>query len=134
MELTDPAVPPHKKITCHIHMPLTVLWHSFDLETDDHQTVFFHPTPVDPKRTRNFTIDSTNSVGDDWDEIAVAYQDVVNEQDRPIVESQRPEALPEDLAAEMHLKNVDTYSMFYRRWLLDLAREVEAPDRGGEVS
>jgi vanillate O-demethylase monooxygenase subunit len=42
-----------------------------------------------------------------------------------VVESQRPEDLPEDLSEELHLKGVDTLSMTYRRWLKELAEELQ---------
>ncbi len=41
------------------------------------------------------------------------------EQDRRIVESQRPEHLPLDLHAELHLKS-DRVAIAYRRWLTEL--------------
>jgi vanillate O-demethylase monooxygenase subunit len=42
----------------------------------------------------------------------------------PVVESQRPEELPEDLSYELHLKGVDTFHLQYRRWLLELSKEL----------
>jgi phenylpropionate dioxygenase-like ring-hydroxylating dioxygenase large terminal subunit len=44
------------------------------------------------------------------------YQDRIFEQDRPILESQRPELLPLDLQAELHLRS-DRTAIAYRRWL-----------------
>jgi vanillate O-demethylase monooxygenase subunit len=44
------------------------------------------------------------------------------EQDRVVVESQRPEELPIDLASELHIKGVDRVSIEYRRWLIELAK------------
>ncbi|HUO34753.1 MAG TPA: aromatic ring-hydroxylating dioxygenase subunit alpha [Candidatus Acidoferrum sp.] len=44
------------------------------------------------------------------------YQDVVAKQDIPIVESQRPELLPLDLQAELHLRS-DRTAIAYRQWL-----------------
>jgi len=40
-------------------------------------------------------------------------------QDRPILESQRPEMLPLDLQAELHLRS-DRTAIAYRRWLREL--------------
>jgi phenylpropionate dioxygenase-like ring-hydroxylating dioxygenase large terminal subunit len=45
-----------------------------------------------------------------------AFQDRVTEQDRAIVESQRPELLPLDLQAELHLRS-DRMAIAYRKWL-----------------
>lgn len=47
------------------------------------------------------------------------YQDVISRQDIPIVESQRPELLPLDLQAELHLRS-DRTAIAYRQWLKKL--------------
>jgi phenylpropionate dioxygenase-like ring-hydroxylating dioxygenase large terminal subunit len=47
------------------------------------------------------------------------YQDVVTAQDIPIVEAQRPELLPLDLQAELHLRS-DRAAIAYRQWLKNL--------------
>ena len=49
----------------------------------------------------------------------VAFQDRIFAQDRPILESQRPELLPLDLQAELHLRS-DRTAIAYRRWLRQL--------------
>jgi len=49
----------------------------------------------------------------------VEFQDRIFEQDRPILESQRPELLPLDLQAELHLRS-DRTAIAYRRWLAHL--------------
>jgi len=43
----------------------------------------------------------------------------VTEQDRAIVESQRPELLPLDLQAELHLRS-DRMAIAYRKWLREI--------------
>jgi phenylpropionate dioxygenase-like ring-hydroxylating dioxygenase large terminal subunit len=48
-----------------------------------------------------------------------SFQDKVTSQDIPIVESQRPELLPLDLQAELHLRS-DRTSIAYRKWLRKL--------------
>ena len=47
------------------------------------------------------------------------FQDTVAMEDLPIVESQRPELLPLDLQAELHLRS-DRLVIAYRKWLNDL--------------
>jgi phenylpropionate dioxygenase-like ring-hydroxylating dioxygenase large terminal subunit len=49
----------------------------------------------------------------------IAWQDGIFAQDRPIVESQRPELLPLDLQAELHLRS-DRTAIAYRKWLNQL--------------
>ncbi len=49
----------------------------------------------------------------------IGFQDHVAEQDRVIVESQRPELLPLDLQAELHLRS-DRMAIAYRKWLREM--------------
>ncbi|SRR5712692_2315042 len=49
----------------------------------------------------------------------VEFQDRIFAQDRPILESQRPELLPLDLQAELHLRS-DRAAIAYRRWLREI--------------
>ncbi len=49
----------------------------------------------------------------------IAWQDSIALQDIPIVQSQRPELLPLDLQAELHLRS-DRTAIAYRRWLNEL--------------
>jgi phenylpropionate dioxygenase-like ring-hydroxylating dioxygenase large terminal subunit len=49
----------------------------------------------------------------------IAWQDGIFAQDRPILESQRPELLPLDLAAELNVR-ADRTAVMYRRWLRQL--------------
>jgi phenylpropionate dioxygenase-like ring-hydroxylating dioxygenase large terminal subunit len=49
----------------------------------------------------------------------IAFQDLVAGQDRAIVESQRPELLPLDLQAELHLRS-DRMAIAYRKWLREI--------------
>ena len=48
-----------------------------------------------------------------------AFQEKIVSQDIPVVESQRPERLPLDLQAELHLRS-DRIAVAYRRWLKQL--------------
>jgi phenylpropionate dioxygenase-like ring-hydroxylating dioxygenase large terminal subunit len=49
----------------------------------------------------------------------IAFQDKITGQDIPVVESQRPERLPLDLQAELHLRS-DRIAVAYRKWLGEL--------------
>lgn len=49
----------------------------------------------------------------------VSFQDRITGQDIPVVESQRPERLPLDLQAELHLRS-DRIAVAYRKWLKQL--------------
>lgn len=49
----------------------------------------------------------------------ISWQDGIFAQDQPILESQRPELLPLDLQAELHLRS-DRLAIAYRQWLNEL--------------
>jgi phenylpropionate dioxygenase-like ring-hydroxylating dioxygenase large terminal subunit len=53
------------------------------------------------------------------DEETRRFEDMITWQDVPIVESQRPELLPLDLQAELHLRS-DRTATAYRKWLRQL--------------
>lgn len=57
--------------------------------------------------------------GDLTDEQISAFQAEIIKQDIPVVESQRPELLPLDLQAELHLRS-DRAAIAYRKWLNEL--------------
>jgi phenylpropionate dioxygenase-like ring-hydroxylating dioxygenase large terminal subunit len=110
-----------------VHMPLTVL-HLGELDIGGGYILFFHPTPLGPKKIRNFTVGGSKyEAGADPEQVRREireFQAIVYAEDRPVVESQRPEELPEDLSYELHLKGVDTFHLQYRKWLLELSREL----------
>jgi phenylpropionate dioxygenase-like ring-hydroxylating dioxygenase large terminal subunit len=76
-------------------------------------------TPVDESRSLAWAIMVINYGFDAPIETFVTFQDAVTAQDLPIVESQRPEMLPLDLQAELHLRS-DRTAIAYRKWLRQL--------------
>ncbi|HEY7623974.1 MAG TPA: aromatic ring-hydroxylating dioxygenase subunit alpha [Candidatus Limnocylindria bacterium] len=80
-------------------------------------SLFFMARPIADREThfyfglaRNFGLDQPDQV---WADRNTA----VTEQDRVIVEAQRPEELPLDLSAELHLRGTDAAAVEYRRAL-----------------
>ena len=82
-------------------------------------TMYFAVTPVDEQHSVGWMWNSMNYNHDLSDEDFGAYIDEIVMQDIPIVESQRPELLPLDLAAEWHVRG-DRTAVAYRRWLKGL--------------
>lgn len=76
-------------------------------------------TPVDAHNSLAWPIISLNHHRDASEEGIRKFQDEVTAQDLPIVESQRPEMLPLDLQAELHLRS-DRTAIAYRQWLKQL--------------
>ena len=73
-------------------------------------------TPVADGECEAWVIMALNYGSEVSDEAIRQFQDRVTEQDRPVVESQRPELLPLDLQAELHLRS-DRTAIAYRQWL-----------------
>jgi phenylpropionate dioxygenase-like ring-hydroxylating dioxygenase large terminal subunit len=87
--------------------------------------LFFAARPITERDTmfyfghaRNFALDQEDAV---WAERNTS----VTEQDRRIVEAQRPEELPLDLSAELHLKGSDAPAVEYRRALARMGIEAQ---------
>ena len=75
-----------------------------------------------------------NYAMDEDDKDFLAFEKLVLDQDRHVVESQRPEMLPFDLSAELHIRGVDKVSVEYRRWLIELAKQLEPATAGPEIT
>jgi vanillate O-demethylase monooxygenase subunit len=103
-----------------IFMPFTVL-NQHDYPNGNCHTGFWTFCPVGPRRTRCFMQFARNHTRTrEEDESVLAFTSLVNEQDRPIVEAQRPEELPADLSIELHVKGPDQVAVEYRRWMAEL--------------
>jgi phenylpropionate dioxygenase-like ring-hydroxylating dioxygenase large terminal subunit len=79
-------------------------------------SIFLCVTPVEERESVAWLVMALNYSPETTDEQLRTYQDVVSGQDIPIVESQRPELLPLDLQAELHLRS-DRTAIAYRKWL-----------------
>lgn len=82
--------------------------------------VFIAATPVDDHTTRTFWHVARTYALDEPDDQFVRFQIDVVAQDRPIVESQRPEQIPADITTELHVTD-DKVSVMWRRLLTELA-------------
>jgi phenylpropionate dioxygenase-like ring-hydroxylating dioxygenase large terminal subunit len=51
---------------------------------------------------------------------------LILEQDRPVVESQRPAELPLDLTAELHVRGPDAVAVAYRRFMAEVGVDIDA--------
>ena len=87
--------------------------------TDQHFHLFLGVCPQDEHHSLAFMLIAMNYGHDLPESDLQAFQDRIVAQDRPIVESQRPELLPLDVQAELHL-NSDRAAIAYRKWLRTL--------------
>jgi phenylpropionate dioxygenase-like ring-hydroxylating dioxygenase large terminal subunit len=113
---------PREPINYRIQMPFTVHLGQ-PLSGGKHYVLFMTACPVSRQMTRSFSFGSRNyDLDSATDAEYIDYQRLILEQDRAVVETQRPEELPVDLAAELHIGQVDRASVEYRRWLGQIAK------------
>ena len=106
--------------TYRVHRPLTA---SFVKTSSGPQfAMYFTVTPV-TERSSVLWMYVAMDYGDLSDEQVRGFQEDILWQDIPVVESQRPELLPLDLQAELHLRS-DRTAIAYRRWLRQLGVRV----------
>jgi phenylpropionate dioxygenase-like ring-hydroxylating dioxygenase large terminal subunit len=82
-------------------------------------SILLSVTPHEPARSTAWMWMAMNYGHDLAEADLIAWQDRIFAQDRPILESQRPELLPLDLAAELNVR-ADRTAVMYRRWLRQL--------------
>lgn len=101
----------------HIYRPCTVYFRK--TSGGPSFAMFFAVTPVSPAESVGWGMMAMNYGFDKPATEVRAFEDEVFAQDVPIIESQRPELLPLDLQAELHLRS-DRIAIAYRRWLNEL--------------
>ena len=106
------GIPQWVNYTYKAHRPLVAY---FRKEADKKLAILLMVTPIEEiKSLMWFSLVMTDAEG--TDETLRAFQDEIALQDLPIVQSQRPELLPLDLQAELHLRS-DKTAIAYRQWL-----------------
>jgi phenylpropionate dioxygenase-like ring-hydroxylating dioxygenase large terminal subunit len=94
--------------------PLTVRFKKTEKESDDTVSIMLSVLPSEEKEIAAFFLIASNF---DVDEASfMDFQQLIFDQDKEVVESQKPELLPLDLQAELHLKS-DRVSIAYRQYL-----------------
>ncbi|MFF2653575.1 Rieske 2Fe-2S domain-containing protein [Streptomyces sp. NPDC058045] len=107
----------------HLSMPLSIhLTRNFP--NGAHYVVFMTSSPLSQRECRNFWFVARDYALDErHDEGFMNFEHLVLSQDKPIIESLRPEEIPMDLTREMYIRVADKITVEYRRWLLEFARE-----------
>lgn len=97
--------------------PLTMGFEKTGSDVDGRRfSVLAQVAPIDAEHSEMRMLMCMNYGHEIPEEELRAFQDRVTEQDRAVVESQRPELLPLDLQAELHLRS-DRMAIAYRKWL-----------------
>ena len=104
---------PVRRSRYELHLPYTIALR-LGWGGDKGMVYFFASQPISPNRCRGFCIIGRNYDLDDPDETLQKFEAVIFGQDQRVVESQRPEQVPFDLADELHLQ-FDAVAIAYRK-------------------
>jgi vanillate O-demethylase monooxygenase subunit len=96
-----------------LHLPYTIVEH-IGWGTSERMVYFFASQPVASDRCIGYCLVARNYNLDQPEHVMQEFERVIFAQDQRVVESQRPEAVPFDLAAELHLR-FDAVAVAYRR-------------------
>ncbi len=101
-----------------VPMPLTVSV-AFELDTGARRHLWMTASPIDGRSCRTFWTVSRDDDVDGDDGPHLAFQELVLDQDEPVVCSQDPPELPLEPGSEISIRT-DRVSVEYRRWLRHL--------------
>jgi vanillate O-demethylase monooxygenase subunit len=113
------AAAPERRSRYQLHLPYTILLR-LGWGGEKGMVYFFSSQPVDEDRCVGYVTIGRNYDPEQPDSVLQEFEDTIFEQDRHVVESQRPERVPFDLAAEMHLK-FDAVAISYRKAMREQA-------------
>jgi len=102
--------------TYRVLRPLTAYLAKESVE--NRYTLLMTVTPMDEVESIAWMLIAVNYAHDEIEQLR-SFQNKIVGQDVPVVESQRPELLPLDLQAELHLR-ADRMSIAYRKWLKEI--------------
>ena len=95
-----------------------------DTREGDATILTFIASPIDETTSRIYSFMARNHSLNRPDSAFADGFDTIMEQDRVVVESQRPEQIPIDLREELHLRYPDAASVLYRRLMRDVHNAV----------
>ena len=107
------AGPPQRRSSYQLHLPYTIVLR-LGWGGERGMVYFFASQPVGVDRCAGFVVIGRNYNFDQPDRVLQEFEDTIFGQDQVVVESQRPERVPFDLADELHLK-FDAVAVAYRR-------------------
>lgn len=109
----EEVIKPERRSHYHLHLPYTIVLH-LGWGGEKGMVYFFVSQPIGPNQCRGYCIIARNYDLEEPDTILQNFEQVIFDQDKRVVESQRPEQVPFDFAEELHLK-FDAVAMNYRR-------------------
>jgi len=109
----DDIVKPERRSVYELHLPYTIVLR-LGWGGAKGMLYLFVSQPISQKESRGYCIIGRNYNLEEADTVLQDFEQVIFDQDKRIVESQRPRQVPFDLTEELHLK-FDTVAMHYRR-------------------
>lgn len=109
----EEVVQPERRSVYELHLPYTILLR-LGWGGEKGMVYFFASQPISANTCRGYCIIGRNYNLDESDTILQNFEQVIFDQDKRIVESQRPQQVPFDFTEELHLK-FDVVAMNYRR-------------------
>ena len=79
--------------------------------------LFFATNPIQSDKCGFWLFESRDYDQNEPDDKYIAFNDLLESQDRRVIVTQRPEMVPTDLSEELHVKVADAGSIEYRRML-----------------
>jgi vanillate O-demethylase monooxygenase subunit len=102
-----------RRMTYDLHLPLACRL-TIDFGEGRRHLIFDAPTPVSRRRTRIFFFIARNFDHHVPARQLLDWENAILAEDKPIVESQRPEELPVDLSEEFHIRS-DRFATAFRQ-------------------
>jgi phenylpropionate dioxygenase-like ring-hydroxylating dioxygenase large terminal subunit len=116
---TDPDKVTLNRLTYDIVLPFS-LYHENIYPNGDRVIDLFFVSPTAKRESTRYMVVGRNFALDEPPDKLIKFTHQIWEQDRVLVESQRPEELPVDWKAELHVRGPDGPSVIYRKKLIEL--------------
>lgn len=113
----EQAGPPQRRSRYELHLPYTIALR-LGWGGERGMVYFFASQPIATDRCAGYVVIGRNYNLDQDDRVIQSFEDTIFGQDQVVVESQRPDRVPFDLAAELHLK-FDAVAVAYRKAMRD---------------
>jgi phenylpropionate dioxygenase-like ring-hydroxylating dioxygenase large terminal subunit len=126
----EQAGPPERRSRYELHLPYTIVLR-LGWGGERGMVYFFASQPAAADRCAGYVVIGRNYNLGQPERVIQDFEDTIFGQDQVVVESQRPERVPFDLAAELHLK-FDGVAVAYRKAMrgLGLSQNQPPPDGG----
>ena len=109
----EQAGPPQRISRYELHLPYTIVLR-LGWGGERGMVYFFASQPAGTEQCAGYVVIGRNYNLDQPDRVLQEFEDTIFGQDQVVVESQRPDRVPFDLAAELHLK-FDAVAVAYRK-------------------